>query len=181
MPESNHRETDMETIQTRRHFLAAAGSAGAASLIGAHPSPAQQGALETTRIRLAKSSVICVAPIYVADELLRLEGFTDIEYLVRQPAVLATAIGRGEVDFALNFSAPSIVAIDAGEPLTVLAGVHVGCFELFANERIRSIRDLKGKKVGVQALAPLSQLAQKILQYQWAAPQGLHYRAGARA
>jgi NitT/TauT family transport system substrate-binding protein len=32
----------------------------------------------------------------------------------------------------------------------VLAGVHVGCFELFANEQIRSIRDLKGKKVGIQ-------------------------------
>jgi NitT/TauT family transport system substrate-binding protein len=40
--------------------------------------------------------------------------------------------------------------IDAGEPLAIVAGVHVGCFELIANERIRSIRDLKGKKVGLQ-------------------------------
>jgi NitT/TauT family transport system substrate-binding protein len=30
--------------------------------------------------------------------------------------------------------------------------VHVGCFELFGNEGIRSITDLKGKTVGVQAL-----------------------------
>jgi len=43
------------------------------------------------------------------------------------------------------------VAIDAGEPPTIVAGVHVGCFELIANERIHSIRDLKGKKVGAQA------------------------------
>ena len=42
--------------------------------------------------------------------------------------------------------------MDAGEPITVLAGVHPGCFELFANERIRSIIDLKGKSVGVQGI-----------------------------
>jgi NitT/TauT family transport system substrate-binding protein len=141
----------METIQTRRRFLSALSSAGAAGLVGAGPLMAQQGPLETTRIRFAKSATICQAPQYVAEELLRAEGFTDIEYLVRPPAVLASAISRGEVDFSLHFSAPSIAAIDAGESLTIIAGVHAGCFELFANERIRSIRDLKGKKVGVQA------------------------------
>ena len=61
-------------------------------------------------------------------------------------------MARGEVDFSLNFAAPLVVPIDAGEPITVLAGVHPGCFELFANERIRSIADLKGKSVGVQGL-----------------------------
>jgi NitT/TauT family transport system substrate-binding protein len=141
----------METVHTRRRVLAALSSAGAACLIGAQGSPAQQGSLETTRIRLAKSATICQAPQYIAEELLRAEGFTDIDYLVRPPAVLAEALGHGEVDFSLHFSAPSITAIDAGKSLTIIAGVHVGCFELFANERIRSIRDLKGKKVGVQA------------------------------
>jgi NitT/TauT family transport system substrate-binding protein len=34
----------------------------------------------------------------------------------------------------------------------LLAGGHVGCFELFANDSVRSIADLKGKTVGVQAL-----------------------------
>jgi hypothetical protein len=37
-------------------------------------------------------------------------------------------------------------------PITFLAGVHVGCFELFGNESIRSIADLKGKSVGVPGL-----------------------------
>ena len=37
------------------------------------------------------------------------------------------------------------------EPITVLGGVHVGCYELFAKEGIRSIGDLKGKSVGVKA------------------------------
>ena len=46
--------------------------------------------------------------------------------------------------------APAVVfRLDAGVPITVLAGVHAGCFELFAHEPIRTISDLKGKKVGV--------------------------------
>ena len=141
----------METLQTRRHFLATLSSACTTGVIAPARSLAQLAPPETTRIRLAKSSVVCIAPQYIAGELLRAEGFTDVEYLVRPPAVLSAALGRGEVDFSLHFSAPSIAAIDAGESLTIIAGLHVGCFELFANERIRSIRDLKGKKVGVQA------------------------------
>jgi NitT/TauT family transport system substrate-binding protein len=128
--------------------LSAAGTLG---LFGAPISSAEDAPLETTRIRFAKSAGICHAPQYVAEDLLRAEGFTDIQYVASPPAVLAAALGRGEFDFSLHFSAPSIVAIDAGEPLAIVAGVHVGCFELIANDHIRSIRDLKGKKVGIQA------------------------------
>jgi NitT/TauT family transport system substrate-binding protein len=146
----------MPITPTRRRFLAALSSAGVAGLIGRAKSLDREAAPETTRVRLAKSATICTAPQYVAEDLLRAEGFTDIQYLERPPAVLAAALGHGEVDFSLHFSAPSIVAIDAGERLAIVAGVHVGCFELFANEGIRSIRDLKGRKVGVQGwgLAP---------------------------
>ena len=35
-------------------------------------------------------------------------------------------------------------------PITALGGLHSGCFELFAHEPIRTISDLKGKKVGIQ-------------------------------
>ena len=42
--------------------------------------------------------------------------------------------------------------LDAGEPVTALAGVHAGCYELFAHEPIRTISDLKGKRVGIQGL-----------------------------
>ena len=46
--------------------------------------------------------------------------------------------------------------MDAGETILVLAGVHVGCFELFAIESIRGIADLKGKSVGVPRLGSSS-------------------------
>jgi NitT/TauT family transport system substrate-binding protein len=42
-----------------------------------------------------------------------------------------------------------VSALDHGVDLTVLGGVHVGCFELFVNEGVRSLTDLKGKSVGL--------------------------------
>ena len=66
-------------------------------------------------------------------------------------------VARGKVDFCSDLCARNRVsAIDAGEPVTLLAGVHVGCFELFAKEGIRSIAELKGKSIGVQAAGSLS-------------------------
>ena len=61
-------------------------------------------------------------------------------------------IARGEIDFASLFAATVVHRLDAGVPITVLAGVHPGCFELFAHEPIRTISDLKGKKVGIDVL-----------------------------
>jgi NitT/TauT family transport system substrate-binding protein len=42
-----------------------------------------------------------------------------------------------------------ILQIEAGDPLVVLAGAHVGCFELFGTNGVHAIRDLKGRTVGV--------------------------------
>jgi NitT/TauT family transport system substrate-binding protein len=58
-------------------------------------------------------------------------------------------MGAGEIDISMNFAAPLVVAVDAGSPIVVLAGVHIGCFELIASERIRTIKDLKGTTVAV--------------------------------
>jgi NitT/TauT family transport system substrate-binding protein len=96
---------------------------------------------------------LCLAPEYAAEELLRAEGFSDVRYVDVGPGIATSkAIVRGEVDLSLNFAAPLVIPMAAGEPITVVAGVHPGCFELFANERIRGIMDLKGKSVGVPGL-----------------------------
>jgi NitT/TauT family transport system substrate-binding protein len=62
------------------------------------------------------------------------------------------AVLSGEVDIVLNFVGPLLVRLDAGDPLVMLAGGHVGCFELFGTERVRAIRELKGKTVSVPEL-----------------------------
>jgi NitT/TauT family transport system substrate-binding protein len=143
----------MQTSQDRRRFLATLTATAAAGLIGPANSQSPDGPLETTKVRIGKIAGICIVPQYVADELLRAEGFTDISYVPTEPGTTAAlALAREEIDFTTNFSPPLIIAIDAGEPITIIAGQHVGCFELFAREGIRSIPDLKGKTVGVQAL-----------------------------
>ena len=144
----------MSEMRTRRRVLTTIALAGAASVIRVRPAFAAEPAPETTAVRLAKLPPgICIGPQYVADELLRAEGFTDIQYVLSASgAPVAAAVASGSVDFSLNYAGPNIIAVDAGEPLVTLAGVHVGCFELFGHEGIRSIPDLKGKSVGVQAV-----------------------------
>lgn len=143
----------MTMIQTRRRFLNNLALAGAAGLTHKPSLLAAEGSLETTTIRLAKNAGICIAPQYAAEELLCAEGFTDVRYVFTEPGIpQAEAIGHGDVDFSVNFVAPLIIPLDAGIPITVIAGVHVGCFELFGNETIRSVADVRGKKVGVQGL-----------------------------
>jgi NitT/TauT family transport system substrate-binding protein len=127
--------------------------AGAAGILPPRRAPAAEPALETTTVRLAKfPGSICVAPQYICDELLRAEGFTDVHYVdVDAGASPADDLGRGKFDFTISLTPQYLVAIDSRAPITVLAGVHVGCYELFANEEIRSIGELKGKSVGAFA------------------------------
>jgi NitT/TauT family transport system substrate-binding protein len=100
-----------------------------------------------------RPSGICVAPIYIAEGLLRAEGFAEINYVAVPGGVASAQVtARGEADFLLNFAAPLLIPMDAGEPLTVISGAHVGCFELFANDTVHRIADLKDKSVGVQAI-----------------------------
>jgi NitT/TauT family transport system substrate-binding protein len=141
----------MPMTQTRRHFLGTLSMAGAASLVRAPRVMAAEEILETTTVRLTKVPGICVAPQYVAEELLRAEGFTEIRYVDAPPGVLPL----GKADFTQAYASNFLRQIDAGDPITLLSGVHVGCFELFANEGIHGIPDLKGKSVGVQAIGSL--------------------------
>jgi NitT/TauT family transport system substrate-binding protein len=66
--------------------------------------------------------------------------------------VIYQALVAGEADIAMQFSGPNIIRIDMGDPIIILAGIHVGCFELFGTDRVRAVRDLKGKKVAVFAI-----------------------------
>jgi len=145
----------MPVVPTRRRFLAAAALASAAGLLRAPRSLAAEGPLETNSVRLLKLAAICLAPQYVAEELLRAEGFTDVRYVDMPPrSFVGDAVGRGEADFSLNFALPYVREIDAGAPITVLAGAHVGCYELFANTGVSSITELKGKSVGLKSSPP---------------------------
>jgi NitT/TauT family transport system substrate-binding protein len=141
----------MRIVQSRRRFLANAALAGAAGLGGfgawgkahaAEPPP------EITTIRFEKDPVTCIAP-QVFRELLRTEGFTDIRYVDLTEAHIRRAdaansgpsadmIGHGEVDFGRDFAPALVLGMNAGAPVTVLSGLHLGCFEVFGKKEIRT-------------------------------------------
>jgi NitT/TauT family transport system substrate-binding protein len=90
----------MTRTPTRRRFLTGLSLAGAAGLLRARPAPAAEGSLETTTVRLVNDSSVCIAPEYVAEDLLRAEGFTDIRYPRFVDPAQSEAVARGEIDFA---------------------------------------------------------------------------------
>jgi NitT/TauT family transport system substrate-binding protein len=144
----------MRIIPTRREFVAAASTLGAATLFGVGPSLANEQPPETTTIRLYKNSNICLAPMLIADELLRAEGFTEISYVETFASDLTfpEAVAQGEVNFGIAFVASLLKSMDDGVPIRAIGGVHTGCYELFAHDSVQNIRDLKGKRVGIQTL-----------------------------
>jgi NitT/TauT family transport system substrate-binding protein len=145
----------MPNTQTRRGFLTTLSGAGAVGLLRAPRVLAAEGPLETTSVRFFKSSLICsAAPQFAAEELLRAEGFKEIAYIEAARNELPQAFADGRGDFSLTFAVNHLQAIDHRAPITILAGVHAGCYELFAREGIGSITELKGKQVGLQAGSP---------------------------
>jgi NitT/TauT family transport system substrate-binding protein len=145
----------MVMMRTRRSFLTAMSAAGALGLFNVPRVLAAEGPLETTSVRLVKGSLICsAAPQFAAEGLLRAEGFQEITYVEVPRTEVEQAFSDGRVDFTVTFAGNHIQAIDHGTPITILAGVHSGCYELFAREGIASITELKGKQVGLQAGSP---------------------------
>jgi NitT/TauT family transport system substrate-binding protein len=146
----------------RRDLLFAAASTAAIGLVWTgqrHSARAQEAPPETTRITLAKTQSLCLMPQYVIDELLAAEGITQVDYVVTDSGpLLSNAIASGQIDFSMHFSGPLVLLLDRGRKITMLAGVHAGCFELFAKDGIRSVADLKGRSVGAPALESSAQV-----------------------
>jgi NitT/TauT family transport system substrate-binding protein len=142
----------MKSEQSRRGFIAALSSAAAAVLIGSETAPAQEAPPEVTTIRLTKLPGICIAPQYVAEGLLKIEGFSDVQYVEVPLELNHRAVGTDKIDMSIGFIAKYISELDLDTPIILLGGVHAGCFELFGTKRVNTIRDLRGKTVAVPAL-----------------------------
>ena len=138
---------------SRREFVDTLTAAGTAALLGVRPeSVGAEPPPETTTIRLFRNVTMCEAPQQVAEQFLRAEGFTDVRYLKKGGPDIEAGYASGEIQIGVRYSAPAIVRIDAGAPYFILGGVHIGCLELFVSDRIRTIRDLKGRKAVVNAM-----------------------------
>lgn len=142
----------MPSVQNRRHFLAGFSAAVASLAVArsaAEPSP------ETKSVRLPLFARVsdCMSPMYIAEEMLRAEGLTDVTFVESGTGPDSSDwLEHGELDFDWNYPPAHVRSIDKGVPITVLAGLHVGCLELIANDRVRAIPDLKGKRVGIDTV-----------------------------
>jgi len=91
--------------------------------------------------------------VYIAEELLKAEGFTDVQYVPLEGNLgTGDMLGSGKADLGSDAAPALIVNLEAGRPLLMLGGLHAGCYELFGTARVRTIRDLQGKKVAVTLL-----------------------------
>ena len=95
----------MQSTQTRRRFLATLSSAGATRLIGSETASAQEAPPEVTTIRLTKLPGICIAPQYVAEGLLKIEGFSDVRYIEIPLDLNHRAVGTDKIDISIGFIA----------------------------------------------------------------------------
>jgi NitT/TauT family transport system substrate-binding protein len=147
----------------RRQFVTGMAASGAAALLGLRPeSVAAEPPPETTTIRLFQKPLACFAPLFVAEPLLIAEGFRRVEYVpvptLGLPPVgtrhgtISVLLNAGHIDLGALDPPAHILSLDAGGSAVLLAGLHAGCYKLLASERIRTVRDLKGKTVAVPSL-----------------------------
>jgi NitT/TauT family transport system substrate-binding protein len=141
-------------MHNRRTFLRGFSAIGATGLLGVRPrSAGAEPPPETTKLRLLKEKGrTCWAPQYVAEDLLKAEGFTDVTYVDFPGGAVSELLVAGKADLSLHFVGPNIVRLDRGDPVVFIAGVHTGCFEIIATDRVRRLTDLKGKIAGVPDL-----------------------------
>jgi NitT/TauT family transport system substrate-binding protein len=139
---------------TRREFLDRMATVSAVGALSLYPEiAAAEPPPETTSITIVHDptfAILCFGPQYVATEMLKLEGFTDISYVPYEEGdnyLDSPVLSSGRADISGAWVLDIIAEADRGGEIVALSGMHIGCTEIFAHEGIKSIRDLKGKKI----------------------------------
>src|SRR5262249_40083985 len=135
---------------SRRDFVSGITALGSAGLVGLRYDRARAEAPPQTTIRFLKVPAVCNAPLWIAGKLLKGEGFTEGHHVQVQGVSVAKPVGSGQADLAMCDVPSLIMDLEAAQlPIVTLMGVHAGCYDLWATNQIKSIRDLKGKTVSV--------------------------------
>ncbi len=184
---TNQVRTSESNHLSRREFLKLAAGLGLSASAGAllqgcgilPATPTAGPSLETTTLRLAQNVVVCTAPLYVAQDLLPSEGFTDVRYVPKAPGPESVnALTVGEIDMAIAPVTGHVNWVEQGAPVVALAGIHSGCWELFGTDQVNSIRDLKGKTVATAVLGGGTQVfLSAMLGYVGLDPKDIHWVA----
>jgi NitT/TauT family transport system substrate-binding protein len=113
------------------------------------------GAQELKKIKVGIAGSLCEGPTHIALEkgFFKDEGL-DAELLRLAPGANFEAITAGSIDASFGLLATLIQPLSNGLPIKITTGLHTGCDKLLVkpNSGIKSLADLKGKKIGVPSL-----------------------------
>ncbi len=146
---------------SRRDFLKVVGGLGLSAVgmtlleaCGVKPAAPilEDAPLETKTLKLVHTPSLCNAPLYLAEDFLKDEGFTDVQYAEKKSVERNQALASGDADLSIGFAASFATRVDEGDPIVMLAGVNVSCYELFGTDQVRAIGDLKGKTIAVPGM-----------------------------
>ncbi|HZN66016.1 MAG TPA: ABC transporter substrate-binding protein [Tepidisphaeraceae bacterium] len=108
-----------------------------------------------TKVRVGYIGITCEAPIFTAVEkgFFKEEGL-DVELVRCQWATYKDALALGRFDVTHHLVMYFLKPIEQGMDVKFTGGVHKGCLRVQApiNGNIHSIKDLKGKVIGVPGL-----------------------------
>jgi len=104
------------------------------------------------QLKVAYLGLTCEAPIFVANEqgFFKEEGL-DVELVKTDWDGLREGLGSGQFDANHTLIMYLLKPIEQGMDIKITAGVHTGCLRLQTGAKsvISSVKDLKGKKIGV--------------------------------
>src|SRR5690348_14647 len=87
--------------RTRRALLARASALAAAAFLAPSRVGRAEAPPETTRIRLINAPAMCLAPQFLAEDLLHAEGFTQVEYVQLNGEIGPGILANGRADIAM--------------------------------------------------------------------------------
>ena len=107
---------------------------------------------EPTKLKVAYLGLTCEAPIFAALEhgFYNEEGL-DVELVKTDWDGLREGLGTGRFDANHTLIMYLLKPIESGTDVKITGGIHTGCLRVQAgiNSDIKSIKDLKGKRIGV--------------------------------
>jgi NitT/TauT family transport system substrate-binding protein len=86
---------------------------GTAGLLRLRPGPVgAELPPETTTLKISHFPAACPAPQFVAVDLLRAEGFTDLQYVRPTPGPFTKVLASGEVDLSMLDAPAEVLSLD---------------------------------------------------------------------
>lgn len=145
----------LKTLLTVTTSLAIVTATGCGSTNGSTSSTDSGSSDDDFILKVAYNNSLCEAPIQMGVELgyFEAEGL-NVEMVKVDAAQMPEAIGSGQVDAGFGLLGKYLQPIDNGLDIKITAGIHTGCTKVLvpADSDIKTVADLKGKKVGTTGL-----------------------------